>query len=163
MRLPNSVREIADVIGIEKALFLISQLPRCYSRDRRYPAAESQHVILYVPKVLKADHMLARILGWADAQKMVREFGGIILQPASCACVYRDFRDDGIVRIVMDGVPVSMVAEWFEVSERHVKNLVRDLPVPLQAPTKLENPQQDARPANVNNAQHHQRRKKHKR
>lgn len=142
MRLPNSVQEIADVIGEERALFLVGQLPRCYFRDPRWPDARSVHVMLYVPTAqrLKPDHELVRILGWADAMKLSRFFGGEILRPASCAGIYRTFRDQSILRIVGEGVPVTMVADWFEVSDRHVKNLLR------------ENPQEERRAANDQNS-----------
>lgn len=143
MKLPASVQEIADVIGTERALFLIGQLPRCYFRDTRWPDAKSGHVILYVPTVqrLGPDHELVRILGWQDAMKLARFFGGEILRPASCAGIYRSFRDENIMRIAREGTPVAMIAEWFGVSERHIKNLLR------------ENPQEERRAANENNDQ----------
>lgn len=136
MKLPASVQEIADVIGDERALFLIGQLPRCIAGD---PGKQSERVILYVPKKLDFEHALVRILGWQDAQKMVAHFGGEILCPANCAAIYRPFRDENIVRLVTEGVPIPMVAEWFNVSERHVKNATR------------EKPQEERRAANDNN------------
>lgn len=139
MRLPASVQEIADVIGTERALYLVGQLPRCYIRDKRRLTATATHVILYVPKSLKPDHELVRILGWHDATRLVDAFGGEILQPASCADVYRRFRDASILRMVREGMKPAAVAALLEVSERHVRNLLR------------EKPQQDMRPANDNN------------
>lgn len=142
MKLPYSVQEIADVIGVEQALFLIGQLPRCYMKDARYPGAKSAHVILYVPTLarMKPNHELVRILGWDCAVKLATHFGGEILKPANCTGVYREFRDGNITRLVAEGVPVQMVAEWFGVSDRHVKNLTREIP------------QQERKPANDNNA-----------
>jgi hypothetical protein len=149
MTVPASVKEIAEVIGLEKALLLVSQLPRCYSRDSRWPGAVSGHVILYVPTLarLKPNHELVRILGWQDAVKMTREFGGIILQPAACTAIYRPFRDANIVRLVQEGMPMPLVADWFGVSERLVKNLVREIEVPVG-----ENPQEEKRAANAQHA-----------
>lgn len=138
MRLPASAQEIADVIGSERALYLIGQLPRCFSKDPRYPNAKASHVILYVPKVLKPDHPLVQVLGWADARRMVDAFGGEILQPAICAEVYRRFRDQSIVRMAGEGMKPAAIAELMEVSDRHVRNLLR------------ENPQQDLQAANDN-------------
>lgn len=131
MRLPASVQEIADVIGTERALYLIGQLPRCYSK-------KSCHVIMYVPKSLKPDHQLVQILGWQDATRLVDVFGGEILQPASCADIYRQFRDRSILRLVDEGMKPADVAEMMEVSDRHVRNLVR------------EKAQEDSAPANDN-------------
>lgn len=141
MKLPASVQEIADVVGVERALFLIGQLPRCYFRDARWPDAKNAHVIMYVPTAqrLSPDHELVRILGWQDAMKLARFFGGEILRPASCAGIYRSFRDENIMRIALEGTPVAIVADWFGVSERHVKNLLR------------ENPQEERRAANDQN------------
>lgn len=139
MKLPPSVQEIADVIGRERALFLIGKLPKCYSGPRKWP-----QVILYVPKRLTFDHPLVEILGWADAQKLVQAFPGEILHPASCAGIYREFRDENILRLVGEGLPTMMIAEWFGVSDRHVRNL------------KREKPHEDLKPANDNNASRHQ-------
>lgn len=145
MRLPGSVQEIADVIGTERALYLVGQLPRCYAKDPRFPNAKATHVILYVPKRLPPDHELVRILGWQDAKRLVDAFGGEILQPASCADVYRQFRDRSALRMVAEGMKPAAVASLLEVSERHVRNLLR------------ENPQQDTGAANDNTAANLQR------
>jgi hypothetical protein len=141
MRLPKSVQEIADVIGNELALFLVGQLPRCVIRDKRYPNAKTTHVILYVPTAgrLAPDHQLVRLLGWHQAVRLCQHFGGEILHPANCADVYRQFRDRSIVRMVRtDGMDPALVAEFMDVSRRHVSNLLR------------ENPQQDQTAANDN-------------
>lgn len=151
MRLPKSVQEIADVIGVEQALFLVGQLPRCVIRDKRYPNAKTTHVILYVPTAarLAPDHQLVRLLGWRDAVKLCQHFGGEILHPANCADIYRKFRDRSIVRMVRaDGMDPALVAELMEVSRRHVSNLLREIPQqeqhaandndrPLNQPNKL--------------------------
>lgn len=125
MRLPASAQEIADVIGSERALYLIGQLPRSY-QTRKNSKQTSWHVILYVPKSLKPDHQLVQLLGWHDAQRLVDAFGGEILNPASCSDVYRRFRDQSIIRMVGEGLAVKSVAELMEVSDRHVRNLVRE-------------------------------------
>lgn len=164
MRLPASVQEIAEVIGTERALYLVSQLPRCCFKDRRWPGAESPHVILYVPKAIKPDHLLVRILGWTDASRMVKAFGGEILQPATCAGLYRQFRDQAIVRLVAEeGASAAMAAEWFDVSERHVRNLLRDgSPAEQRAANEpgpgAENPQEERRAVTGNNVRVNPRR-----
>ncbi|BAO20662.1 hypothetical protein [Pseudomonas phage PPpW-3] len=132
------MQEIADVIGSERALYLVGQLPRCYAKDSRYPNAKSSHVILYVPKTLKPDHQLVQVLGWHDAKRMVEAFGGEILQPASCADVYRAFRDRSIVRMLTEGAGVAELAELFGMSVTGVRAIRR------------ANPQQDIRAANDN-------------
>lgn len=134
--LPRSVREIAEVIGVERSLYLVGQLPRCYERDHRYPTAKRSCVILYVPKSLRPDHPLVSILGWADASKLVKAFGGEILQPGNCMDIYRRFRDRAIVQMLRQGIPTAGIAGMMGLSERQIRNLAR-----------AEIPQEDVRVA----------------
>lgn len=125
MRLPASVQEIADVIGRERALFLVGQLPRCY-QSRKDSKSAGWHVIMYVPKALKPDHLLVQILGWHDAMKIVDGFGGEILHPANCTEVYRAFRDKSAMAMVEAGMTPREASEALGVSDRHVRNLKRE-------------------------------------
>lgn len=134
-KLPRSVQQIADVIGRELALLLVGQLPRAYS-----PCHPSGQVILYVPRTLRADHPLVSLLGWHPAMKLVRAFGGEILQPATCAGLYREFRDRSIRELLRQGHPASLIMEWFDVCDVHVRKL------------KRENAQEDSRSATAQDA-----------
>jgi hypothetical protein len=125
MRLPASVQEIADVIGRETALYLIGQLPTCYAGT---DGKRSTRVILYVPKALKPNHRLVEILSWERASKLVEGFGGEILQPANCQEVYRRFRDNEAKRLVAGGLTAAQLAEVMGVSERHVRNIAKEIP-----------------------------------
>lgn len=140
MTLPNSVQEIADVIGREAALYLIGQLPRCYP-----PSRKSQAVVMYVPKRLTTDHPLFRILGWTPAQKLVAEFGGEILYPANCNEIYRRFRDSEVRRLANEnGMTAADLSEIMGVSARHIQNLMRATgPVAAGANDNSEIPQED--------------------
>lgn len=113
------------MIGTERALYLIGQLPRCY-QTRRNSKQTCWHVILYVPKTLKPDHHLVRLIGWHDASKLVDAFGGEILQPANCSQVYRSFRDQSAVRMVREGNAPQVVCELLGISERTLRNLMRE-------------------------------------
>lgn len=135
--LPNSVREIAAVIGRESTLRLIGKLPTCYAGAN---GKKSTRVIMYVPKRLPPDHQLVRILGWNTANKLVRHFGGEILYPANCRGIYAKYRDDAILRMLQDGARASMVAELMGLSERHVRNLLREKPQEDATPEKAKNP-----------------------
>ena len=117
--LPNSVREIAEVIGMDATLRLISQLPVCQRPGRKLPI-----VMLYVPKKLPPDHELVRMIGYPDAMKLVRVFGGEILYPASCRNVFKRFRDDAIVRMAGMGARTSVIAELFGMTDRAVRYIV---------------------------------------
>ncbi|GGH64905.1 hypothetical protein GCM10010975_32180 [Comamonas phosphati] len=127
MQLPESAQEIADVIGRERALYLIGQLPRYVGGA---PGKQSTRVILYVPKSLTDDHDLVRILGRDDAEKLCHHFGGEILNPANCSEIYRRYRDQEMARMVDEmvgiglpnGYAVAQVASLFDVSGRTVRN-----------------------------------------
>lgn len=127
MKLPRSVQEIAEVIGRERALYLIGQLPRCFAGKDGH---KSWRPMMYVPALrrLTPDHNLVAILGWKDAEKLCRHFGGEILQPGNCAEVYRPFRDRSIARMAAEGVPLKLVAAWFDVTDRHVRTVRREIP-----------------------------------
>ena len=145
MRLPKSVQEIADVIGRERALYLVGQLPRCEVRDRRYPGATASHVMLYVPTPgrMGFDHQLVRILGWQDAMKLCKHFGGEILQPASCIEIYRRYRDEQIVRMAEQGMKTDHIAAIVGITVQHVRMVVR----------ASKNPQEEIPEAANDNAQ----------
>lgn len=119
------MQEIAAVIGREAALYLVGQLPRCIPDSRK-----SEAVILYVPtaKRLTPDHNLVAILGWNAAEKLCRHFGGEILQPGNCRDIYRAFRDKSIARLVSEGNSKKTVAEWFGVTDRHVRSVTKEIP-----------------------------------
>lgn len=123
--LPESVQEIAEVIGRDKALYLIGQLPTCGKRSWR--------VVLYVPKRIRADHQLVRLLGWHDAQAMVREFGGMILQPSNCNQVHRQFRNQEVRRLADSGLDNDAIAAAVGVSTRTVRRILRDKPPEVPA------------------------------
>ncbi len=142
MRLPSSVQEIADVIGRDRALFLVGQLPRCYVATVGH---KSWRVMLYVPKDLNPDHDLVRILGWPDAVKLVAGFGGEILNPASCAEVYRAFRDKTALGMAEQGMKPTAIAELLGVSDRQVRNLIREK---TQEALAAGNDNTPAKPAN---------------
>lgn len=132
MTLPNSVQEIADVIGREAALYLIGQLPTMYAGKDGH---KSTRVILYVPKRLNTDHRLVAILGWKTACELVEGFGGEILQVANCQEVYRRFRDAEVRRLANDnGLSADQLADIMAVSKRHIQNLTRgDVAMPAVA------------------------------
>lgn len=113
------------MIGRERALYLIGQLPRCYAGS---DGKKSWQVIMYVPKTLKATHPLVRIMGWPDAKALVQAFGGEIMKPPACIDVYRRFRDASIIELAKKKLAAAYIAEVMGVSVRHVQNLLRENP-----------------------------------
>lgn len=118
--LPPSTQEIADVIGREKALFLIGQLKPTPGRRWR--------ICLYVPRRMPLDHWLVRLLGYQDAEALRREFGGIILQPGSCSHLVREFRNREVRRMAAEGMSHAEIADAVGLSSRHVRNLLAESP-----------------------------------
>lgn len=115
-QLPRSVQEIANVIGRSRALYLVGQLPRTYRRQWRCD--------LYVPQKLKPDHKLVSLLGWEDASKMVKEFGGLILQPARCDCIARDFKYQAVRQMRDEGMSAKDIAEATGIPARTVRHIL---------------------------------------
>lgn len=118
--LPNSVREIAEVLGREKTLYMIGKLPRAKSKDH-----PSGMPILYVPKSLKLDHELVKLLGWEDANKLVKAFGGEILQPAPCTSIIKAFRHKVIRDMAKRGMKQKLIAVQADVSTSMVAKILR--------------------------------------
>lgn len=117
--LPQSVREIAEVIGLDATMKLLGQLPATASAGQR-----KRHVLmLYVPKRLPADHELVRMIGWGAAHKLVQVFGGEILYPANCRSVFKRMRDDLVRQMVSAGAKTEIVADLFGMTPRNVRNI----------------------------------------
>lgn len=106
--LPPSAQEIADVIGRDRALFLIGQLPAAGRRAWRR--------VVYIPKRFGTDHPLVALMGWHDAEKLRRAFGGEILQPSNCNCVARAWRNRVIASLAADGLDAGAIADAASVS-----------------------------------------------
>jgi hypothetical protein len=114
--LPQTVQEVAAVIGRERTLYLIGQLPQCGKRPWR--------VLVYVPSELPPDHQLVKILGREDAEKLSREFGGLCLQLGRCIGVVRKFRNKAIERMYREGMEAEEIAEVFQLTDRAIRNIL---------------------------------------
>lgn len=117
-KLPESIAEIAEVIGREKALEFIDKLPAAGRRPWR--------VCVYVPKRLPADHQLVRMLGWHDARRLCCAFSGMILQPSNGRFLYREYRNRQIIRMSALGMPVREIAEAVELSTYRVREILSE-------------------------------------
>lgn len=118
MTLPESVQELADVIGRDKALRLVGSLPPCGKRSWRRA--------LYVPTPERLDptSLLVRVLGMDDARKLAEEFGGINMQPSTCAEAAKELRNDAIRAQYAAGASTKLLACLFGISTRHVRYVV---------------------------------------
>jgi hypothetical protein len=137
VRLPKSVQEIADVIGRHKALYLVGQWPRYVAG---VDGKKSSRVVVYVPTEarLTLDHQLVAILGYSDALKICREFGGMILCLANCADIYRNYRDKMVLQLLGEGWSEQQVAATLDITDRYVRKLAKML-----SPVKVEKPHKE--------------------
>ena len=113
--LPPTAQDIARCIGVEQTVKLLGSLPSCGKRPWRRS--------LYVPAEMKPEHPLVAILGWQDACRLAREFGGLILQPPSCAEIQRSRRNEAILFQLEQGRSVEMVAAAFGVDAMTVRRV----------------------------------------
>lgn len=116
--LTGDIRSIAEIIGKQQALFLVSQYPRYKSKKRN---GEGQ-LLLYVPKEsrLGFDHKLIDILGYADALKLCKEFGGELLTLSLCKHIILKRRNAGITDMLKQGYSLEQLAVFFNLSTRGV-------------------------------------------
>lgn len=120
VQLPQSVQEIADVIGRTAALELVGQLPTYEVRDKRYPNSITNRKVLFVPTSLKPDDRIISMIGYINATKLIRAFGGSFLFPAPCAEIYRVFINQTIQRLHSEGMKAAEIAESIDISLRRV-------------------------------------------
>lgn len=121
-RLPESVQQVADVIGEAAALDLVRRWPRTKTNgDVPF------RPVLYVPARLAPDHRLVAILGWHKAEALVRVFGGDIIFLATCANVVRCDRDEAIAKALAKHATPAAIAVRFGISERHVRRIASRL------------------------------------
>lgn len=143
---PENFQEIAKEIGIDKTLWLISQWPAEKEKDKRYPNSSTKRVRIYVPSKdeLKTSHRLVKILGWDNAVKMADKFcgkwlrlsancepkGQLSVRDHSIMCVAGEGRlidstgKDWLAGVKSKVDRVEIIAEYFKVSESHVKKLI---------------------------------------
>jgi hypothetical protein len=130
-RLPGSVQDVAEIIGEEKALELVSKARRSYPPSRVGNGTQGkvyETVQVYVPCNISPNHELVQQIGWEAASKLSRHFGGEILKLGNCADLRRQHRNDAIKRMARSGVPEALLAEWFKVSPRTVANVLSERP-----------------------------------
>ncbi|NKD76594.1 hypothetical protein HEQ60_02255 [Haematospirillum sp. H1815] len=117
--LPESIQEIASVIGRDRALYLVGSLaPSGKRRWRR---------ILYVPhpRNLKMSSKIVEILGYEDAARISRAFAGLILQPANGNSLSRPLRDSRICDMARSGVPTTDIAALFVLTPRRIRDILK--------------------------------------
>lgn len=121
--LNGDLKAIAEVIGRQQALYLVSQCPR-YKVEGRQGKGQ---VLLYVPKprLLDAGHHLCEIIGREDAEKICATFGGELLMLSHCRSIILKHRNDGIVAMAKQGFSIDDLSVFFGLSTRTIAEAVK--------------------------------------
>lgn len=119
--LPARTQQVADVIGRDRALYLVRTWRRTRSTN-----PNAQQLSIYIPAKLKPDreHELVRVMGWDDASKLVAAFRGEILNLSTCDGVQRAWRDQAIRRQAEQGLKAKALAHLFDMTDRQVRRIV---------------------------------------
>lgn len=123
-RLPESVQQVAEVIGESAALDLVRRWPRT-----RTKGDVPFRPVLYVPARLPERHRLIDIIGADKARELVRVFAGETIFLATCASVVRNDRDTAILE-AMRGQPTmtpAAVSAKFGIHPEHARKIMRRL------------------------------------
>lgn len=84
---------------------------------------------LDIPEPLKPSHYLVKILGRNDALKLAYKLGGGRSHSVNCMPVgYLEFRNEGIIRDTLLGLPIKETARLYNIGERHIRDLMRETP-----------------------------------
>ncbi len=106
---PESLSDIKDVIGYEGAMTL---LDNCAGTR------------LFIPKNMKAQHKLSKLLGLEQANLMSRHFGGETISIVRAAKAKRAARNREIVHLYDSGMRVPDIARRMELTERQVYTIL---------------------------------------
>lgn len=112
--LPESMREVASVIGLPATLRLVE----------RYGG----FIQLYIPKDVQEGHPLALALGMEPAQALAAAYGGDYLKsiPKGASAI-RAARDRALLRRIREGVSKADAAREYGLTERRVWQILADI------------------------------------
>lgn len=110
--LPETAQVIADVIGREATLKLAGMV---------------QNRNVYVPKRVDEQHWIARSIGYAKAQALAQEFGGLLLPLATCGHYYTRERNAQMRAQFLAGASTNALAQQYGLTLRRAQQIVADL------------------------------------
>lgn len=120
MPLPETLEDIAEVIGREHALRLAEGLPTTGNRPWRK--------MVYVPQNMKPDHPIVRLLGAEKAAALQRSHTNMILEVPVCADILRAYRAHVIRALSGEGMPDREVAAQAGVDIATVRDVLANAP-----------------------------------
>lgn len=84
---------------------------------------------LAIPEPLDPNCETVKILGKDDALKLAAAFPGETLNPEKCMpSNYLSFRNQAIIRMVLEGTHIKIVAGMFDLDRKTIENIMRDIP-----------------------------------
>lgn len=111
--LPETAREIVEVIGLPKALRLVEELG-----GTSFPLPRGEWEGLRV-------QMLAEVVGEAATRRLIEHYAGTPLYIPSCAAAMRAARDRAIQSEYLAGTPAYLLALKYRLSERHIWRILK--------------------------------------
>lgn len=109
VRLPESLQEIREVIGMESALKLV---------------ADCGGTRIFIPKYLPENHRLVTLLGMEVAERLSQYFGGESLSIIRWAEALRVERNMHIIDQYSKGSKIGDLARRFKLTERRIYTIV---------------------------------------
>ena len=107
--LPESVREMAGVIGLRAALGVV----------RRFGGTR-----LWLPMILSEDHPLAREIGEAAARRLSQHYRLESIMVPNCKRAFRVMRNEDITRRYRAGETAAALAREYGLHERMIWQIV---------------------------------------
>lgn len=123
--LPESLQNIADIIGRDRALFLIGQLPR--TKQIKRDGRTRWRIYVYFPLCLTTNCKLVQILGWDDALKLNNVFRGETLCLPSCHEMAIKFLHESIRNRYLIGVSIEILCITFAMTRRSITKILNGL------------------------------------
>lgn len=121
--LPESVADVASVIGVEAALRIVGAAAP--SEYRRPDGRRMTRRRVYVPAKPHAGHWLVELLGIEKAGELCANFGQCVLDLPPCAHIATAARDAAIVRAAEAGQSLDVIGASFDLSARHVRRILQ--------------------------------------
>lgn len=106
--LPESLQDLADVIGLENTIKLIDRFPG---------------ISLYIPHKTTDSHVLVTVIGEASAEALCDAFGGNEVRLPKLDSAKRQFKYHTLRKMKSAGCSNRIVAQVLQYSERHVERL----------------------------------------
>ncbi|AZB63877.1 hypothetical protein EBL87_09060 [Cereibacter sphaeroides] len=118
--LPDTLQDVAEVIGREAALRLAEGLPQCGSRSWRR--------MVYVPQKMKEGHPLVRLIGRERAEELRRSHTNMILEVPVCVEIRAAYREHVIRRLKAAEMPEQEIARMVGVDVAAVRAVAAAAP-----------------------------------